>query len=72
MYFSFIATDAQDIVYDPKVGVLSQGTLSQISVIEDKYAALRNSSVPGFEILAMLFGIGMVSVILVARRHTKP
>lgn len=68
IFFSFNTTDAQDIVWDPKVGVISEGTVQQIAAIESKYAAGDSSSAPGFGFWMILVSLGVVQ----ALRFRKP
>ncbi len=49
LWFSFIATNATKIFWDPKVGVESQGTLSLLEAI--------NGGLPGFELYIALIAV---------------
>ncbi len=68
MFFSFNTTDAQDIVWDPKVGVISEGTVQEIAAIESKYAVEESSSLPGFGFWMILVSLGIFQVL----RFRKP
>ncbi|MCH8905557.1 MAG: hypothetical protein IH840_00580 [Candidatus Heimdallarchaeota archaeon] len=85
MYFSFNVTNSQDIVWDPKVGVQSQGTELGLIAIEEKYSSLRNtataslasqsptspiSGLPGFEFWLVLSMFALFQVsIRIKKRH---
>ena len=73
MYFSFNATSVQDIVWDPKVGVQSQGTQVQLDAIASKYVELRgvssdDSSLPGFGFWMILVSLGAIQVLRIKKR----
>ncbi|MHA2364192.1 MAG: hypothetical protein ACXAC7_09560 [Candidatus Hodarchaeales archaeon] len=59
-FFSFNTTNAQNIVWDPKVGVISQGTVEELNKIESSSSS---SNVPGFEIWFLLSLFSIVYVI---------
>ncbi|MCH8908125.1 MAG: hypothetical protein IH840_13635, partial [Candidatus Heimdallarchaeota archaeon] len=68
MYFSFNGTNLQDIVWDPKVGVQSQGTQLGLVAIDEKYSSLRDTSdgggLPGFEfwLILSMFALFQASI----------
>ena len=69
MYFSFITTNAAEIVWDPKVGVVSEGTQNLIAAIESKYGAGSGSSLPGFGFWMILVSLGTLQVIRIKRKE---
>ncbi|MHA2030092.1 MAG: hypothetical protein ACW99A_03370 [Candidatus Kariarchaeaceae archaeon] len=75
IFFSFNASDAKDIVWDPKVGVVSQGTQELIQSIEVKYDQLKNdgdsSALPGFSFWMVLLSISTIYVIVIRMRSYK-
>ena len=71
MFFSFNVTNSQDIVWDPKVGVQSQGTQLGLIAIDEKYSSLRNETpasdgggLPGFEfwLILSMFALFQASI----------
>ncbi|OLS27469.1 MAG: hypothetical protein HeimC2_11320 [Candidatus Heimdallarchaeota archaeon LC_2] len=71
LYFSFITTNASAIVWDPKVGVVSEGTQELIAAIESKFgpAAGDGSSLPGFGFWMILVSLGVIQVFILKRKN---
>ncbi|MHA2250176.1 MAG: hypothetical protein ACXAD7_07430 [Candidatus Kariarchaeaceae archaeon] len=75
MYFSFISTNATNIIWDPKVGVISEATHEQVLSIKEKYSSLidglgsEDSSVPGFDLWMGIFVLGIFQVVALQYRR---
>jgi hypothetical protein len=79
LYFSFVAVNASDIVWDPKVGVVSEATQLQVAAIEGKYSSLisdaragsEGSSIPGYGIWMAIIAtvIAQISVVRLRRKN---
>lgn len=73
LYFSFIAKNATDIVWDPKVGVVSEGTQELIQAIEEKYgpaASDGSATLPGFGIWMLVLSISTLYVLQFRKRKS--
>lgn len=70
LYFSFITTNANNIVWDPKVGVISESTQQLVQSIEDRYAGAGSdgSSLPGFGIWMLLLSVSTLYAIYNKKR----
>ncbi len=64
LYFSFITTDASEIVWDPKLGVVSQGTHDILDALNTDSD---DASLPGFNIWMAIVSISIIALIKVTR-----
>ncbi len=72
LYFSFMATNASSIVWDPKVGVISEGTQQLIQSIEEKYGGLASNggaALPGFGIWMLIFSVATLTALYHRKRN---
>ncbi|MHA2089719.1 MAG: hypothetical protein ACW98K_02570 [Candidatus Kariarchaeaceae archaeon] len=65
IYFSFAVSDANDIVWDPKIGVTSQGALALLS------ADGTDASLPGFELVLIISSLLLVLAPASYKRRDK-
>jgi hypothetical protein len=70
-YFTFEAESPKDLIWDPKVGVVSEGALSLISAIQDaSNVSEALSSLPGFELFLTVFTIiGLTGLTAIRRKR---
>jgi hypothetical protein len=69
VYFTFDAQAPKDLIWDPKVGVVSEGALSIISALQSaSNVSDALSALPGFGIFVAIFGIISLSGLATYRR----
>ncbi len=74
MYFSFVTINANEIVWDPKVGIISDAVLSVVNAVKSKYSSLRaggSDGLPGFGFWIALITLGISQIALIRLRRNK-